>query len=109
MIKQGNTELFGIDPKTGVIKTVRGLDYERENQHILIIGTVENTSDSPGSTTRVVVNVQVSIVVTFLDSSASSYICTVKRDEKRINALRKKGGKGIKYKYRRLRLVNRCS
>ncbi|XP_076395319.1 cadherin 99C isoform X2 [Megachile rotundata] len=58
MIKQGDTELFSIDPKTGVIKTIRGLDYERENQHILIIGTVENTSDLPGSTTKVVVNVQ---------------------------------------------------
>ncbi|XP_076631563.1 cadherin 99C isoform X2 [Colletes latitarsis] len=58
MIKQGDTELFGIDPKTGVIKTIRGLDYERESQHILIVGTVENTSDLPGSTTRVVVNVQ---------------------------------------------------
>nr|XP_031829505.1 cadherin-99C isoform X4 [Nomia melanderi]XP_031829506.1 cadherin-99C isoform X4 [Nomia melanderi]XP_031829507.1 cadherin-99C isoform X4 [Nomia melanderi]XP_031829508.1 cadherin-99C isoform X4 [Nomia melanderi]XP_031829509.1 cadherin-99C isoform X4 [Nomia melanderi]XP_031829510.1 cadherin-99C isoform X4 [Nomia melanderi] len=57
-IKQGDTELFSIDPKTGVIKTIRGLDYERENQHILIIGTEENTSDLPGSTTRIVVNVQ---------------------------------------------------
>ena len=57
-IKQGDTELFSIDPKTGVIKTIRGLDYERENQHILVIGTVENISDLPGSTTRVVVNVQ---------------------------------------------------
>ncbi|XP_015184942.1 PREDICTED: protocadherin-15 [Polistes dominula] len=57
-IKQGDTELFSIDPKSGVIQTIRGLDYERENQHILIIGTVENTSDLPGSTTRVVVNVQ---------------------------------------------------
>lgn len=62
MIKQGDTELFAIDQRTGVIKTTRGLDYERENQHILIIGTVENTSDLPGSTTRVVVNVQVSIL-----------------------------------------------
>lgn len=59
MIKQGDTELFSVDPKTGVIKTIRGLDYERETQHILIIGTMENTSDLPGSTTRVVVNVQV--------------------------------------------------
>lgn len=61
MIKQGDTELFGIDPKTGVIKTIRGLDYEKESQHILVVGTVENTSDLPGSTTRVVVNVQVLI------------------------------------------------
>lgn len=66
MIKQGDTELFGIDPKTGVIKTIRGLDYERENQHILIIGTVENTSDLPGSTTKVVVNVQVLITIIFI-------------------------------------------
>ncbi|XP_076383381.1 cadherin 99C isoform X1 [Megalopta genalis] len=58
MIKQGDTELFSIDPKTGVIKTIRGLDYERETQHILIVGTEENTSDLPGSTTRIVVNVQ---------------------------------------------------
>ncbi|XP_048513669.1 cadherin-99C isoform X2 [Athalia rosae] len=58
VIKQGDTDLFSIDPKTGVIKTVRGLDYERDNQHILIIGTAENTNDLPGATTRVVVNVQ---------------------------------------------------
>ncbi|KAK0076977.1 hypothetical protein PV325_004605 [Microctonus aethiopoides] len=58
MIKQGDTDLFSIDPKTGVIKTLRGLDYERDSQHILIIGTLENTSDLPGSTTRVVINVQ---------------------------------------------------
>lgn len=59
MIKQGDTELFSIDPKTGIIKTIRGLDYESQNQHVLIIGTEENTSDLPGSTTRVVINVQV--------------------------------------------------
>ncbi|XP_053595607.1 cadherin-99C isoform X1 [Microplitis demolitor] len=58
VIKQGDTDLFSIDPKTGVIKTVRGLDYERDSQHILIVGTLENTSDLPGSTTRVVINVQ---------------------------------------------------
>ncbi|XP_020300049.1 cadherin-99C isoform X1 [Pseudomyrmex gracilis] len=57
-IRQGDTELFSIDPKTGVIKTVRGLDYESQNQHVLVVGTEENTSDLPGSTTRVVINVQ---------------------------------------------------
>ncbi|XP_028050780.1 cadherin-99C isoform X1 [Monomorium pharaonis] len=58
MIKQGDTELFSIDPKTGIIKTVRGLDYESQSQHVLIVGTEENTSNLPGSTTRVVINVQ---------------------------------------------------
>ncbi|XP_046585956.1 cadherin-99C isoform X1 [Neodiprion lecontei] len=57
VIKQGDTDLFSIDPKTGIIKTVRGLDYERDNQHILLVGTAENTNDLPGATTRVVVNV----------------------------------------------------
>lgn len=58
MIKQGDTELFAVDPKTGVVKTIRGLDFERESQHVLIIGTVENTSKLPGATTKVVINVQ---------------------------------------------------
>ncbi|XP_034178861.2 cadherin 99C isoform X3 [Osmia lignaria lignaria] len=74
MIKQGDTELFSIDPKTGVIKTIRGLDYERENQHILIIGTVENTSDLPGSTTKVVVNVQVKIQVLDVNDNKPEFI-----------------------------------
>ncbi|KAF7995558.1 hypothetical protein HCN44_006665 [Aphidius gifuensis] len=57
-IKEGDNDLFSIDSKTGVIKTKRGLDYERENQHILIIGIIENTTGLPGSTTRVIINVQ---------------------------------------------------
>lgn len=61
IIKQGNTDMFSIDRKTGVVKTIRGLDYERENMYILIIGTEENNSILDGSTTQVVVNVEVSI------------------------------------------------
>ena len=58
--------MFRIDPKTGIIKTIRGLDYEKENQYILIIGTVENTSNLLGSTTKVVINIQVLIAAIFL-------------------------------------------
>ncbi|KAL1465415.1 hypothetical protein WDU94_004992 [Cyamophila willieti] len=57
-IRQGPIELFAIDPQTGVIKTIRGLDYEKENQHTLLIGTVENQSNEPGATTRVIVQVE---------------------------------------------------
>ncbi|XP_014216092.1 cadherin-99C [Copidosoma floridanum] len=57
VIRQGDTDLFSIDAKTGALKTRRGLDYERESQYILTIGTVENTSNLPGASTRVVVNV----------------------------------------------------
>ncbi|PSN56931.1 Cadherin-99C [Blattella germanica] len=58
VIKQGATDLFAIDPKTGIITTTRGLDYEKESQYILIVGTVENSGTQPGATTRVIVNVK---------------------------------------------------
>ncbi|XP_039297705.1 cadherin-99C isoform X1 [Nilaparvata lugens] len=58
IIKQGPTDLFSIDAKTGVIRTVRGLDFERESQHILIVGTLENDGDKPGSTTKVIISVE---------------------------------------------------
>ncbi|KAG8256727.1 hypothetical protein J6590_063040 [Homalodisca vitripennis] len=58
MIRQGPTDLFTIDPQLGVIHTSQGLDYERENQHILIIGTKENLSNKPGATTKVIIYVQ---------------------------------------------------
>ena len=59
MIRQGDTDKFQIDSKTGVIRTKRPLDFERQQQYILIIGTQENTdlNDAQG-TTAVVVNVQ---------------------------------------------------
>ncbi|KAG8223913.1 hypothetical protein J437_LFUL001993, partial [Ladona fulva] len=58
VIKQGPTDLFQIDSKTGVIRTTRGLDYERETQYILIVGTLENSDTMPGATTKVIVNVE---------------------------------------------------
>ncbi|GLH14859.1 Cadherin-89D [Gryllus bimaculatus] len=52
-IRQGPTDLFRIDPRTGAIHTIRGLDYERESQYVMIIGTRENPGSKPGDTTRV--------------------------------------------------------
>lgn len=69
-IRQGDTDLFSIDPKTGVIKTLRGLDYERDNQYILIVGTEENLTDLPGSTVRVIINVQVRFPPTVIFSKS---------------------------------------
>lgn len=59
VIHQGPTDLFRIEENTGVVYTTRGLDYEKENQHTLIIGTLENMSNDLGSTTKVIVNVEV--------------------------------------------------
>lgn len=61
VIQQGPTDLFRIEESTGSIFTTRGLDYEKENQHILIIGTLENMSNEKGSTTKVIINVEVSV------------------------------------------------
>lgn len=58
VIHQGPTDLFRIEENTGAIYTTRGLDYEKDNQHVLIIGTLENMSSSNGSTTKVVVHVE---------------------------------------------------
>lgn len=59
VIRQGPVELFSIDAQTGVIKTLQGLDYESDNEHLLIVGTLENTSTKPGATAKVIVHVQV--------------------------------------------------
>lgn len=59
VIKQGPSDLFSVNPGTGVVKTIRGLDYEKEMKHILIIGTLENDSDKPGANTTVIVHVEV--------------------------------------------------
>ncbi|XP_066251478.1 cadherin-99C isoform X2 [Euwallacea similis] len=58
VIHQGPTDLFRIDEKTGAIYTSRGLDYEKDQQHVLVIGTLENMSNEKNSTTKVVVDVE---------------------------------------------------
>lgn len=62
VIHQGPTDLFRIEENTGAIFTTRGLDYEKDSQHTLIIGTLENMSNEKGSTTKVIVNVEVSYI-----------------------------------------------
>lgn len=66
VIHQGPTDLFRIDENTGSVFTTRGLDYEKESQHILVIGTLENMSNDNGSTTKVIVNVEVNTLNTTL-------------------------------------------
>ncbi|XP_018318616.1 cadherin-99C [Agrilus planipennis] len=58
VIHQGSTDLFRINENTGAIFTTRGLDYEKESQHVLIIGTLENMLNTEGSTTKVIVKVE---------------------------------------------------
>lgn len=58
VIHQGPTDLFRIDEKTGAIYTTRGLDYEKDQQHVLVIGTLENMSNEKNSTTKVIVDVE---------------------------------------------------
>ncbi|RVE54613.1 hypothetical protein evm_000734 [Chilo suppressalis] len=52
-IMMGDTELFSIDRKTGLIRTLKPLDRETMARHEIVIGTEENNSDSPKSTTMV--------------------------------------------------------
>ncbi|XP_074596173.1 cadherin 99C isoform X2 [Brevipalpus obovatus] len=57
MIREGDETLFQIDSSTGVIKVVRSLDFERRDSYSLTIGTVENNSDDPRATCRVLITV----------------------------------------------------
>uniref|UniRef100_A0A1B0D2Q1 Cadherin domain-containing protein n=1 Tax=Phlebotomus papatasi TaxID=29031 RepID=A0A1B0D2Q1_PHLPP len=52
-LRQGAVELFRVDPKNGQVKTIRGLDYEKEKTHELIIGTVENDGNDVGDVVRI--------------------------------------------------------
>ena len=40
-IVSGDQNLFKINPETGEIKTIRGLDYEQQRMHFLTISTEE--------------------------------------------------------------------
>ncbi|XP_013142177.1 PREDICTED: protocadherin-15, partial [Papilio polytes] len=52
-ILKGNMELFSIDRKNGVIRTVQPLDREASARYELLVGTEENNQEMPGATTTV--------------------------------------------------------
>ncbi|CAK1579521.1 unnamed protein product [Parnassius mnemosyne] len=52
-IIKGDMELFSIDRKNGMIRTVRPLDREMSARHDIIVGTEENNQEGPGATTTV--------------------------------------------------------
>ena len=58
---QGDPERFGVDSKTGQVKVIKGLDYERAKSHTLVIGTEEGhvggSSSRGGETTTLQINV----------------------------------------------------
>ncbi|CAH0583152.1 unnamed protein product [Chrysodeixis includens] len=49
----GDTELFSIDRKTGMIRTLKALDREMIARHEITVGTEENSSQDQGATTMV--------------------------------------------------------
>ncbi|CAH1727237.1 unnamed protein product [Chironomus riparius] len=58
VLKNGPSEHFKIDPKTGVIRTVKGLDYEEEKMIEIIVGTAENPGRGAGDIVKIKVNVE---------------------------------------------------
>ncbi|XP_065371321.1 cadherin-99C [Calliphora vicina] len=58
VIRKGATDLFKVNPQTGEIRTTKGLDYEKQKVHELIVGTIENDGNSAGDTIKVVVEVE---------------------------------------------------
>ena len=63
-IRSGDTGKFEIDAESGTVRTKQPLDYERQNQYILTIGTLENTDiNDPQATTTLIINVQVHVIL----------------------------------------------
>ncbi|XP_050349309.1 cadherin-99C [Nymphalis io] len=52
-ILKGDTDLFSIDRKSGLIRTLRMLDRETSARHELLVGTEENSGEGNGATTTV--------------------------------------------------------
>ena len=57
-LKRGPGDLFKVDSKTGQVKTIRGLDYEKDKKHELLIGTVENKGNEVGDHIKIYVEVE---------------------------------------------------
>lgn len=65
-IREGDTTLFAVDPVTGVVRTIAGLDYEKKTSHTLVIGTLENDKTDPQASCTVRVAVEVGATPTSL-------------------------------------------
>ncbi len=62
-LASGDPGSFAVHPRTGVVRTLRGLDFERRRTHELVVGTEEAfaagaAGAGAGSTCRVVVSVE---------------------------------------------------
>lgn len=57
-IREGDQSLFAIDPVTGVVRTIAGLNYEKKTSHTLVIGTLENDATDAMATCTVRVAVE---------------------------------------------------
>jgi len=60
-IMQGDVTKFSIDPTTGMLRTIQGLDYERAKEHTVIVGTEQGRADinnDTDATCKVIITVQ---------------------------------------------------
>lgn len=57
-IISGGSNLFKIDPKTGEVRTMQGLDYENEKEISLVIGTMENSGRASGDTIEIRISIE---------------------------------------------------
>ncbi|KAL5285532.1 hypothetical protein ACFFRR_007314 [Megaselia abdita] len=56
-LRKGSKDFFMITPNTGEIKTIRGLDFEKQQRYELIVGTIQNDGEDPGDFLSVTIHV----------------------------------------------------
>lgn len=52
LLMSGDSSLFAVDPQTGLVSTLRGLDYEESRFHSLLVGTNESNHLDLAETSR---------------------------------------------------------
>ena len=67
----GDLDKFAVHPETGVVRTLRGLDFERSQHYQLVVGTEEGRMLGKGTSLTQVHSIQ---IVTNLPNSLSSLL-----------------------------------
>lgn len=57
-LREGRSDLFRVDPRSGEVRTISNLDYEQDTTHELVVGTAENEGNEKGDFVKIVVMVQ---------------------------------------------------
>lgn len=69
VIKEGDRRLFSINSVTGMISTLKGLDFEIASLHTLVVGTLENQNENDPKSTATI-----KVIVVDVNDNAPKFV-----------------------------------